>query len=33
VDRLHILLLDSLDRHEAHGGPAHRFTDRFCIAC
>lgn len=26
-----ILLLNGLDRYEAHVGPAHRFTDRFRI--
>jgi hypothetical protein len=29
---LHVGLFDHLDRHNSHGGPAHRFTDRFRIS-
>ena len=28
---LHVGLFDRLDRHKSHGGPAHRFADRFRI--
>lgn len=33
MQRQHGLLLDGLDRHEAHVGPRHGFADGFRIGC